>query len=476
MSLIKLERKRISPLVTLIMASIVLTSISINVPKAQTFPDTIYSDTSDGWLRATDVYDTDTKLHVGDEGSNNHMQSFVRFSLTGISGTLASARLYLYLDHSYYDNTPDLSPSFSNPGLGDCMVRHINDFTPLDPLDMDAPTIGNDPGVLISSTATPNRGYVSIDIKAAMQDDISNMRSYTAFVIKLSTNTDSDSMQDFWAFSSADESGTEQDPYIEYTLAMPDFQIDASPDSLTVSQGSSDSSTITITSLNGFSSSVDLSYSWFGDVPSDITINLPGPVTPPVDGSSTSTLQVSAGSTATIGTFTLRVTGSSGETSHDLDISIEIIATTTTPPPTPPPSGCIIATAIYGGEMFPQVLYMRHVRDNMIGSSQIGKFMVTGWNGFYYSWSPPLAKLISAHALLKPIFRILLLPLVSTVHMTAIIYAASAYINPGLASITAFLFAALLSTIIYIAIPITALFYLFRKKIANVIARTITNV
>ena len=57
---------------------------------------------------------------------------------------------------------------------------------------------------------------------------------------------------------------------------------------------------------------------------------------------------------------------------------------TTTPPPTSPTptettttqepqnqtEGCIIATATYGSAMTPEVSYMRHVRDNMIGSNE----------------------------------------------------------------------------------------------------------
>ena len=53
-------------------------------------------------------------------------------------------------------------------------------------------------------------------------------------------------------------------------------------------------------------------------------------------------------------------------------------------------SGCIIATATYGGPFASEVVYMRSVRDDMVGSNTLGKSIVSSWNSFYYSWSPPM--------------------------------------------------------------------------------------
>jgi hypothetical protein len=90
----------------------------------------------------------------------------------------------------------------------------------------------------------------------------------------------------------------------------PDFSISASPASLTIQQGSSGTSTITITSINGFNQPVQLSVS---GVPSGVTATLsPQQVTPPAGGSIISTLTVSVGTTATPGSYTLTVTGTNG--------------------------------------------------------------------------------------------------------------------------------------------------------------------
>ncbi|WP_455277213.1 prenyltransferase/squalene oxidase repeat-containing protein [[Eubacterium] cellulosolvens] len=133
-------------------------------------------------------------------------------------------------------------------------------------------------------------------------------------------------------------------------------------------------------------------------------------------------------------------------------------------PSTQRPSGCIIATATYGSEMESEVLYMRHVRDNMIGSNQVGTLLVSAWNDFYYLWSPPIAHFIANHNMLKPVFRILLLPLLGTIHLSAFIYGMSVGLNSTIASLMTFLFAAVFSIMAYVVTPLLVLNYMFRKS------------
>ena len=104
----------------------------------------------------------------------------------------------------------------------------------------------------------------------------------------------------------------------------PDFSITAFPTSFTTQQGSSDTSVITITSINGFNQPVQLTVS---GAPSGVTTVLNHEqVTPPPDGSAPSTLTVSVATTATPGSYTLTVTGTNGTITHSLDISLEITA------------------------------------------------------------------------------------------------------------------------------------------------------
>jgi hypothetical protein len=98
--------------------------------------------------------------------------------------------------------------------------------------------------------------------------------------------------------------------------AQPDFSLSASPASLTVKQGTSGSSTITVTDLAGFTGSVTLSNS---TPPSGVTAAFgTNPTT------STSVLTFTASSTATTGTSTITVTGTSGTLTHTTTISLTI--------------------------------------------------------------------------------------------------------------------------------------------------------
>jgi hypothetical protein len=108
------------------------------------------------------------------------------------------------------------------------------------------------------------------------------------------------------------------------STATPDFSIGASPSSLTITQGSHGTSAITITSLNGFNSATTLSAS---GLPSGVTAAFStNPVTPPANGSATSTLTLTASSTATTGPATVTLTGTSGSTAHSTAISLTVNA------------------------------------------------------------------------------------------------------------------------------------------------------
>jgi hypothetical protein len=100
------------------------------------------------------------------------------------------------------------------------------------------------------------------------------------------------------------------------SVATPNFSLSASPSSLSVTQGSSGNSTITVTPSGGFTGSVTLSNS---ALPSGVTASFgTNPTT------STSVLTFTASSTATTGTSTITITGVSGTLSHTTSISLTI--------------------------------------------------------------------------------------------------------------------------------------------------------
>ena len=200
------------------------------MPKAQASPDIVYSDAEDGDVVPSGSSSAYDNMYTGDDVSNLDTQSLVKFSLSGISGTLSSATLYLYVFESRFNGVADDSSPLTNPGRGDLRVYHIDDYGALDLGDYNAPSIGSDPGTLLSSTATPNIGYVSIDVKAAMQDDIDDGRSWSAFRISFPGGSDNDGQGDGWFFRTSEQTGTDQDPKIEYDLNPPVVSLDTKTD------------------------------------------------------------------------------------------------------------------------------------------------------------------------------------------------------------------------------------------------------
>ncbi len=103
--------------------------------------------------------------------------------------------------------------------------------------------------------------------------------------------------------------------------ATPDYTLSASPTSVTVTQGGSGSSTITVNPTGGFTGSVTLSAS---GLPSGVTASFG---TNPTTGSSVVTF--TASSTATTGTASVTITGTSGSLSHTTSVSLTVNATAT---------------------------------------------------------------------------------------------------------------------------------------------------
>ena len=76
--------------------------------------------------------------------------------------------------------------------------------------------------------------------------------------------------------------------------------------------------------------------------------------------------------------------------------------------------GCLIATAAYGSEMAPQVQFLREIRDNTVLQTQSGTAFMTGFNQFYYSFSPAMADYERENPVFKEAVKLSLTPLLTS--------------------------------------------------------------
>ena len=106
-----------------------------------------------------------------------------------------------------------------------------------------------------------------------------------------------------------------------------DFGISASPSSLTILCGSSGSSTITLTSLDGLSGTASLSasISSSGLVLVWPTVSVsPSSLTLAANGTATSTLTISTSLLTTSGTYTVTVTATIGSVTHSVNLTVVV--------------------------------------------------------------------------------------------------------------------------------------------------------
>ena len=76
--------------------------------------------------------------------------------------------------------------------------------------------------------------------------------------------------------------------------------------------------------------------------------------------------------------------------------------------------GCLIATAAFGSEMAPQVQFLRELRDNTVLQTESGSAFMTGFNQFYYSFSPAVADYERENPTFKEAVKLTLTPLLTS--------------------------------------------------------------
>jgi len=76
--------------------------------------------------------------------------------------------------------------------------------------------------------------------------------------------------------------------------------------------------------------------------------------------------------------------------------------------------GCLIATAAFGSELAPQVQFLREIRDNTVLQTESGTSFMSGFNQFYYSFSPVIADYERENPAFKEVVKLTLTPLLTS--------------------------------------------------------------
>ena len=76
--------------------------------------------------------------------------------------------------------------------------------------------------------------------------------------------------------------------------------------------------------------------------------------------------------------------------------------------------GCLIATAAFGSELAPQVQLLREIRDDIVLQTKSGSIFMTGFNQFYYSFSPAVADYERENTTFKEAVKLTLTPLLTS--------------------------------------------------------------
>ncbi len=76
--------------------------------------------------------------------------------------------------------------------------------------------------------------------------------------------------------------------------------------------------------------------------------------------------------------------------------------------------GCLIATATFGSELAPQVQQLRELRDNALLTTKTGSAFMSGFNQFYYLFSPPIADFERENPIFKETVKLAITPMLTS--------------------------------------------------------------
>jgi hypothetical protein len=255
------------------------------------------------------------------------------------------------------------------------------------------------------------------------------------------------------------------------TTKTADFLLISSAPTITMTQGGSGSATITIYSLNGFSSTVALTSSWIGTVPAGVLVSITSPVTPVSGGPATIPLIVTANVTATPGAYVIQVAGISTSQSHIVTVNIIVQAfqpvstssttitsatsatsmTSMTSTSLALPANCPVSYAVSGSELAPLAEELRAFRDHSITKTRSGLAFMILFNSWYYSLTPHLTSYLRLHPAQRELLRYVLYPLIAILYVSRYAYLLVSPVSVEGGAMTAGIIAASLLGLVYFA-------------------------
>ena len=108
--------------------------------------------------------------------------------------------------------------------------------------------------------------------------------------------------------------------------------------------------------------------------------------------------------------------------------------------------GCLIATATYGSEIAPQVQQLRELRDNQLLNTESGTAFMSGFNEFYYSFSPIIADYQRENPYFKEAVKLAITPMISSLALMENAESESEVLGIGISVIT-------LNLAMYLGVP-----------------------
>ena len=119
--------------------------------------------------------------------------------------------------------------------------------------------------------------------------------------------------------------------------------------------------------------------------------------------------------------------------------------------------GCLIATAVYGSEIAPQVQLLREIRDNNVMGTAAGAAFMSGFNQVYYSFSPQIADYQRENPVFRDMVKVIITPLVTSLGIMSVADSEQEVLAYGIAVI-------LINVGMYIAAPAVIIYKIIRKK------------